>query len=224
MLCSQECDPELCSICKAKKLEEYQQQENKRIELLEQCRQEALAEAKRIREYYETHKHKTTTKKVKKPEVLHHLSDLITRFGQSLHGCVLVLEEAYQVVNPALHEEWLQARTELNDPVSAYRSLFHGTGKEGIEGIAEEGFRLPPEDRVGMFGRGIYFATDSTKSAQEIYTKGTNTIILCDVWLGKSYPYASLTVLCPHFGSFSLLYLIILIVLKKLAHPWMLIN
>lgn len=34
-----------------------------------------------------------------------------------------------------------------------------------------------------MFGQGIYFAT---KSAQEMYTKGSKCLLLCDVLLGSS--------------------------------------
>lgn len=37
-----------------------------------------------------------------------------------------------------------------------------------------------------MFGRGIYFATDSSKSAQIIYTKGTNKLLLCEVLVGNA--------------------------------------
>ena len=37
-----------------------------------------------------------------------------------------------------------------------------------------------------MYGRGIYFATDSSKSAQEIYTKGSKKLLLCDVFLGDT--------------------------------------
>ena len=36
-----------------------------------------------------------------------------------------------------------------------------------------------------MFGQGIYFATDSSKSGQEIYTKGSQKLLLCDVLTGK---------------------------------------
>ena len=36
-----------------------------------------------------------------------------------------------------------------------------------------------------MYGRGLYFATNSSKSAQEIYTKKSNTLLLCKVLLGK---------------------------------------
>jgi hypothetical protein len=37
-----------------------------------------------------------------------------------------------------------------------------------------------------MFGQGIYFATDSSKSARDIYTKGSNKLLLCKVLLGRS--------------------------------------
>ena len=37
-----------------------------------------------------------------------------------------------------------------------------------------------------MYGQGIYFATDSSKSAQKIYTKGSQKLLLCQVILGKS--------------------------------------
>ncbi len=37
-----------------------------------------------------------------------------------------------------------------------------------------------------MYGQGIYFATDSSKSAQEIYTKGSHKLLLCKVLLGRS--------------------------------------
>lgn len=36
-----------------------------------------------------------------------------------------------------------------------------------------------------MFGQGIYFATDSSKSGQDIYTKGSQKLLLCDVLIGK---------------------------------------
>ena len=32
----------------------------------------------------------------------------------------------------------------------------------------------------------MYLATDSSKSAQEIYTKGSKKLLLCDVFLGNS--------------------------------------
>ena len=49
---------------------------------------------------------------------------------------------------------------------------FHGTSNEGVKGITENGFRLPDPSKDNMYGAGIYFATDSSKSARDIYTKG----------------------------------------------------
>lgn len=37
-----------------------------------------------------------------------------------------------------------------------------------------------------MFGKGLYFATDSSKSAQNVYTKGSEKLLLCNVLLGKT--------------------------------------
>ena len=67
---------------------------------------------------------------------------------------------------------------------------FHGTSEEGIRKIPKEGFRLPkpalPGERKHMYGAGIYFSTDSSKSAQDIYTKGCDKLLLCDVLLGEA--------------------------------------
>ena len=64
---------------------------------------------------------------------------------------------------------------------------FHGTSIEGVQGITKNGFRLPTNP--GMYGKGIYLATDSSKSAQEIYTKGSKRLLLCHVFLGNSYQF-----------------------------------
>ena len=37
-----------------------------------------------------------------------------------------------------------------------------------------------------MYGYGVYFASDSSKSAQNMYTKGSDKLLLCEVLLGKS--------------------------------------
>ena len=52
-----------------------------------------------------------------------------------------------------------------------------------MEGITNNGFRI---GNPGMYGAGIYFATDSSKSSQDIYTKGSNKLLLCKVLLGKN--------------------------------------
>ena len=55
-----------------------------------------------------------------------------------------------------------------------------------MKGITENGFRLPKPPGNPMYGFGIYFASDSSKSAQEMYVKGSNKLLLCEVLLGKS--------------------------------------
>ena len=48
---------------------------------------------------------------------------------------------------------------------------------------SKDGFRLPTSP--GMYGAGIYFATNSSKSAQDIYTKKSNKLLVCKVLLGR---------------------------------------
>ena len=52
-----------------------------------------------------------------------------------------------------------------------------------MEGITQAGFRI---GKPGMYGAGVYFATDSSKSGQAIYTKGSNKLLLCKVFLGRA--------------------------------------
>ena len=97
---------------------------------------------------------------------------------------VLRIEKLYHPrLEQRFHEAKLQLNSSLRDCVT--RDLFHGSSDEGVSGITENGFRLPKWSPNNMFGQGVYFATDSSKSARELYTKGSNKLILCDVLLGK---------------------------------------
>ncbi|XP_046848885.1 NFX1-type zinc finger-containing protein 1-like [Xenia sp. Carnegie-2017] len=67
----------------------------------------------------------------------------------------------------------------------------YDTSTKDLRSIIREGFKMPPAklkppNKPGMFGEGIYFSTDSSKSAQEIYTKGHQTLLLCQIMLGKT--------------------------------------
>jgi hypothetical protein len=73
------------------------------------------------------------------------------------------------------------------------QQLFHGTGVEGLEGIPKNGFQVPERSDGNMFSRGFYFAPDSSKSAQERYTKGSKVLILCNVLLGEVFELPGLT-------------------------------
>jgi hypothetical protein len=55
---------------------------------------------------------------------------------------------------------------------------FYGTSNNALKNIIKKGFRIlpdpnPPLSKRGMYGQGIYFATDSSKSAHKFYTQGS---------------------------------------------------
>lgn len=114
--------------------------------------------------------------------------DRTEKYAQSGHGITMQVCRIEKVTNLGLEEKWLVAKQQLKHPFRSAtpQMLFHGTSKNGVKGITENGFRLPEPSDSNMFGCGIYFATDSTKSAQELYTKGSNRLLLCKVLLGRS--------------------------------------
>ena len=111
-------------------------------------------------------------------------ADRVKKYIQPGHNWFPVITKIEKVTNSHLEVKWLERKSELFDPRRS-ELKFHGTSVEGVEGIIKMGFRMP---RPGnhMYGTGIYFASDSSKSAQEIYTKGSGMLLLCDVLLGKS--------------------------------------
>lgn len=86
-----------------------------------------------------------------------------------------------KVFNKDLEYRFRKAKISAFSPYSDLK--FHGTSQSSIDNIVKDGFKLP--QKAGMFGKGIYFATNSSKSAQEIYTKGSQKLLLCKVLLGK---------------------------------------
>ena len=106
-------------------------------------------------------------------------------YAQSGHAIPMKVTRIERVTNLRLEEEWYKAKLDLCGANHDSELLFHGTSVEGVKGITKTGFRLPERSENNMFGCGVYFATDSTKSAQELYTKGSKRLLLCDVVLGK---------------------------------------
>ena len=109
--------------------------------------------------------------------------DKVIKFVQPMHNWAPRVTRIFKVTNLKLEEKFERARAKAFG--RHVEKKFHGTDDAGIEGITKNGFRLPT--KPGMYGAGIYFATDSSKSAQRIYTKGSNKLLLCDVILGRSY-------------------------------------
>ncbi|PYH94648.1 poly polymerase [Aspergillus ellipticus CBS 707.79] len=74
---------------------------------------------------------------------------------------------------------------------SSRRLLWHGSRSTNFGGILSQGLRIaPPEAPVSgyMFGKGVYFADMSTKSANYCWASGSQNkglLLLCDVEVGN---------------------------------------
>ena len=115
------------------------------------------------------------------------VADKVLNYAKPMHNFFPTIARIEKVVNFALEKKFEEAKLEAFGTHIGQK--FHGTGNEGVEKIPREGFRLPDPPKLGtrrpMFGSGIYFATDSSKSSQEIYTKGSHKLLLCDVLIGN---------------------------------------
>ena len=116
------------------------------------------------------------------------VTDRVEKYVQAMHSWSPKVTKITRVTNLALEVKFEKAKARAFG--TNIDQKFHGTSEEGIKGITKNGFKKPGPpptgQRPGMYGQGIYFATDSSKSAQEIYTKGSKKLLLCDVLLGKS--------------------------------------
>eukprot|EP01018_Ginkgo_biloba_P039120 Gb_11774 [translate_table: standard] len=115
------------------------------------------------------------------------VKDRTEKFIQEGHEEDLFVTKIEKVLNPKLQIKFLEAQRDLFSPEKPTQQLFHGTDDGGVGGITKDGFRLPAINKNNMFGQGCYFATDSSKGAQKIYTKGSNKLLLCDVLLGRTW-------------------------------------
>ncbi|KAM3622029.1 uncharacterized protein V6R79_019373 [Siganus canaliculatus] len=72
-----------------------------------------------------------------------------------------------------------------NDSLENRRLLWHGTNVAVVAAILKSGLRIMPHSG-GRVGRGIYFASENSKSAGYVCTsKNTGIMFLCEVALGK---------------------------------------
>ncbi|XP_028413034.1 NFX1-type zinc finger-containing protein 1-like [Dendronephthya gigantea] len=116
------------------------------------------------------------------------VNDKVVKFVQPMHNWFPKVTKIEKVTNYELEKKFEIAKSKaFGDHID---ENFHGTDDNGVRGITKDGFRMPdpnpPTNKRGMYGQGIYFATDSSKSAQKIYTKGSQKLLLCQVILGKS--------------------------------------
>ena len=116
------------------------------------------------------------------------IEDFVMKNIVPMHNWLPTVVEIEKVTNWKVEKKYEQAKLKMKSMTMYAARKFHGTSNEGVKGITENGFRLPNPSNDNMYGARIYFATDSSKSAREIYTKGSNKLLVCQVLLGKSLP------------------------------------
>ena len=186
--CGEVCRPSDCQLCaELKKAEQKKLQE----ELMNAYRDQIKAQIEKMT--------KEPPKKTFFTEELHpkgetaseyyEVEDKVKKYIQPGHKWFPVIIKIEKVTNFELEKRWLKAKMKLVDP-KRNELKFHGTNLKGVEGITKDGFKLP-QAKNQMYGPGIYFATDSSKSAQDMYTQGSRMLLLCDVLLGRSHTVES---------------------------------
>ena len=113
------------------------------------------------------------------------IEDFVIKNIVPMHKWWPTVEKIEKVTNWKVEKKYEEAKLKMKSMTMYAARKFHGTSNEGVKGITENGFRLPNPSNDNMYGAGIYFATDSSKSAREIYTKGSNKLLVCQVLLGK---------------------------------------
>ena len=179
--CSEPCDPKNCPECiKIRKAEEERRrkEEEKVRQQVKKETQQKIEEIKKrdsVFQRIQLHQHGDT-----KSEYLD-IRDLVMKYVQAGHNWYPEVVKIEKVINSKLEQRWLECKLKRYDHRTALK--FHGTSTDAVNAIVKDGFII---GSAGMFGAGIYFATDSSKSAQKMYTKGSDQLLVCDVILGKT--------------------------------------
>ena len=185
--CTGKCG-EPCKACPACKVafDKFKRDAEKRVKEIEaKFKRDAEKRVKEIEAKIKATAPRLAFEELKKsPETLAEftqVADKVEKYVQPMHNWRPNITKITRVINLALEVKFERAKTRAFG--HNIDQKFHGTGDAGIEGITRNGFRM---GTGGMYGGGIYFATDSSKSAQSCYTKGSNKLLLCDVLLGRS--------------------------------------
>ena len=81
------------------------------------------------------------------------VKDRTEKFIQPVHGILPIVTKIEKVCNLQFQIKFIEAQKDLIGPMAPTQLLFHGTSNDGIQGIVEKGFRLPPADNRNMFGQ-----------------------------------------------------------------------
>ena len=180
--CGEDCEKGECKHCLRvyrKKMEEFREAARKKVKELE----EKIA-SKKIPTFFrqEIRGSGSTAAEYQKVE------DQVLKFIQPCHHWFPKITKIEKVTNLILEQKFEAAKSKaFGDYID---TKFHDTSNNALKNIVKTGFRMPnpnpPPSKRGMYGQGIYFATDSSKSAQDIYTQGSQKLLLCQVILGNS--------------------------------------
>ena len=182
--CSEPCDPDNCPQCAKIAKAEAEAKMKAEEKAREQARKETQKKIDDI-------KNTQTPSLFKREDLAKHgdttseyldVQDQVMNFIQPGHNWYPAVTKIEKVTNLVLEQKWLESRMKRFDPRRTALK-FHGTSADAVDKIVKDGFLV---GSPGMYGAGVYFATDSSKSAQRIYTKGSNQLLLCEVLLGKS--------------------------------------
>ena len=181
--CGDDCEKGECKHCEAvyrKKMEEFHIAARERFYELEQ-----KLKINEIPSFSREELHGTGPTAAEYQKV----KDQVLKFIQPCHNWFPTITIIERVTNLELEKRFEAAKSRA----FGYHidTKFHGTSNNGVKKIIQKGFRMPeanprPPEKRAMYGQGIYFATDSSKSAQDIFTKGSQKLLLCQVILGKT--------------------------------------
>lgn len=107
----------------------------------------------------------------------------------STHSVKYTIENIFRIERQGEKDRFQQSK--FSGAVHDRRLLWHGSRATNFGGILSQGLRIaPPEAPVSgyMFGKGVYLADMSSKSAGYCYptiSGGTGLLLLCEAELGK---------------------------------------
>ena len=116
------------------------------------------------------------------------LSDYLIKSAGSTHGIRYRVQDIFRITRKG---ESSHSVSVSNPAASDRRLLWHGSRSTNYGGILSQGLRIaPPEAPVSgyMFGKGVYLADISTKSANYCWASSSGNVgllLLCEAELGK---------------------------------------
>ena len=131
---------------------------------------------------------------VEDEKVIRKLNDKYNQSKNGIHACQhLKLKRAYEV-NISSEREAFQS---MGEPIGNVQELWHGTRVSNVLSILKAGLIIPPSSSSHctgrMFGDGLYFSDQSTKSLNYAYgywsgnTDNNPFMFVANVAMGKSY-------------------------------------